>query len=311
MEFRRFGSSGIEVSATGLGCNNFGGRIDFEASRRVVHKALDLGVTFFDTADAYGNRGGSEEYLGRILGPRRSDVVIATKFGLPMSDGAPERDASSRYIARAVEASLKRLNTDYIDLYQIHYPDPATPIEETVTALDQLVRQGKVRHIGCANFRVWELVDAMRTADSLGLTRFVSCQNEYSLLVADAEQEMLPMCANFRVGFVPYYPLAGGLLTGKYRRGAALPTGSRLTVNARMGERYLTERNWRLVERFEAFARSRGRALADLAFAYLLACDVIPSVIAGATSPDQIEANVAASSWRLTADDVAAIEALY
>lgn len=312
MEFREFGSSGLRVSVVGLGCNNFGGRIDIETSRDVVHRALDLGITFFDTADVYGNRGGSEECLGRLLGPhRRREVVIATKFGMPMRDGAPERDASSGYVAQALEASLKRLNTDYIDLYQIHYPDPATPIEETLTALDRLVREGKVRHVGCANFRVWELVDGVRTADSLGLSRFVSCQNEYSLLVPDAEQEMMPMCANFGVGFLPYYPLAGGLLTGKYRRGAPMPAGARLTGNARMSERYLTERNWTRVERFERFARERGRALVELAFAYLLACDVIPSVIAGATTPGQVEANVNASSWRLTAEDVEAIEALY
>jgi aryl-alcohol dehydrogenase-like predicted oxidoreductase len=311
VEFRPLGTSGLSVSVAGLGCNNFGGRIDFAASRAVVHKALDLGVNFFDTADTYGERGASEEYLGKILGPRRNEAIIATKFGLPMSKDAPERNASSRYVMAAVEASLKRLGTDRIDLYQIHFPDPATPIDETLSALDQLVRQGKVRHIGVANFEIWQLVDAVRTARSLGLAVPVSLQHQYSLLVQDAEQELLPMTANFGMGFLPYYPLAGGFLTGKYRRGEALPAGTRLATTKRLADRYVTERNWDRIERLTAFAQAHGHTLVDLAFGWLLAPDIVSSVIAGATRPEQVEENVKASAWTLSADDMDAIEALF
>jgi aryl-alcohol dehydrogenase-like predicted oxidoreductase len=311
VEFRPLGTSGLSVSVAGLGCNNFGGRIDFAASRAVVHKALDLGVNFFDTADTYGERGASEEYLGKILGPRRNEAIIATKFGLPMSKDAPERNASSRYVMAAVEASLKRLGTDRIDLYQIHFPDPATPIDETLSALDQLVRQGKVRHIGVANFEIWQLVDAVRTARSLALAVPVSLQHQYSLLVQDAEQELLPMTANFGMGFLPYYPLAGGFLTGKYRRGEALPAGARLATTKRLADRYVTERNWDRIERLTAFAQAHGHTLVDLAFGWLLAPDIISSVIAGATRPEQVEENVKASAWTLSADDMDAIEALF
>jgi aryl-alcohol dehydrogenase-like predicted oxidoreductase len=311
VELRPLGTSGLRVSATGLGCNNFGGRIDFEASRRVVHKALDLGINVFDTADTYGERGRSEEYLGRILGPRRADVIVATKFGLPMSDGAPERNASSRYVMAAAEASLKRLGTDWIDLYQIHFPDPHTPIEETLTALDQLVRDGKVRHVGLANFEIWQLVDAVRTARGLGLSAPVSLQHQYSLLVQDAAQELLPMAANFGMGFLPYYPLAGGFLTGKYKRGAPLPEGTRLATTKRLADRYLTKRNWGLADKLTAFATARGHSLLELAFAWLLAHEPVASVIAGATRPEQVEANVAAAHWSLTADDMDAIDALF
>jgi aryl-alcohol dehydrogenase-like predicted oxidoreductase len=312
MELRPLGRSGLSLSVTGLGCNNFGGRIDFEATRRVIHKALDLGVNFFDTADTYGGNGGergrSEEYLGRILGPRRSEAIIATKFGLPMSGNARPRNASSRYVMAAVEASLKRLGTDYIDLYQVHFPDPDTPIEETLTALDALVRQGKVRHIGCANFEIWQLIDAVRTAKDLGLAGPVSCQNQYSLLVQDAEQEILPAAASFNLGFLPYYPLAGGFLTGKYRKDAPLPAGTRLASTKRLAERYVTERNWRLVEKLEAFVASRGRTLLELAFAWLLAHAPVSSVIAGATGPEQVEANAKAAEWTLSTEDMDAVE---
>lgn len=311
MEFRELGSSGLRVSAAGLGCNNFGGRIDFEATRRVVHKALDLGINFFDTADTYGDRGRSEEYLGKILGPRRDQVVIATKFGLPMSDGARPRNASSRYVVSAIEASLRRLGTDYVDLYQIHFPDLDTPIEETLTALDALVHQGKIRYIGCANFEIWQIVDAVRTAKSLGLAGLVSCQNQYSLLVQDAEQEILPAADNFRLGFLPYYPLAGGFLTGKYRRGEPMPEGSRLNTVKRLADRYLTERNWRLIEKLEALATARGHTLLDLAFAWLLAHRPVSSVIAGATKPEQVEANAKATAWVLSTEDMDAVDRVF
>ena len=315
MEFRPLGSSGIDVSVAGLGCNNFGGRIDFEATRRVVHKALDLGVNFFDTADTYGGAGGergrSEEFLGKILGSRRGEVVIATKFGLPMAKDAPERNASSAYVMTAVEASLKRLNTDYIDLYQVHFPDAATPIDETLMALDTLVRQGKVRAIGVANFEIWQLVDAVRTAKNLNLAVPVSLQHQFSLLIRDAEQELMPMASNFGMGFLPYYPLAGGFLTGKYRRDQALPEGTRLATTKRLADRYVTDRNWTLIEKLTAFAEARGHTLVDLAFAWLLAHNVVSSVIAGATSPEQVEINAAATRWTLTGADMDAIEELY
>jgi aryl-alcohol dehydrogenase-like predicted oxidoreductase len=309
VDTRALGASGIAVSALGLGCNNFGGRIGFDASRRVIHAALDRGVTFFDTADVYGERGGSEEILGRVLGPRRRDVVIATKFGMAMGDGLT--GASSRYVARALDASLKRLGTDYVDLYQIHFPDPATPIEETLSALDVLVRQGKARAIGCSNFAIFQLVDASRTSNSNDLARFVSCQNEYSLLNREAEQEILPIVAAYGMAFLPYYPLAGGFLTGKYRRGAAMPDGARLTGNPRQAERTMTERNWRLVEKLSAFAAARGHTLGELAIAWLLSRPVIASVIAGATTLEQIEANVRAATWTLSSEDVDAIDDLY
>jgi aryl-alcohol dehydrogenase-like predicted oxidoreductase len=314
MDTRVLGASGIAVSAIGLGCNNFGGRIGFEASRRVIHAALDRGITFFDTADVYGESGGSEDILGRVLGPRRRDVVIATKFGMAMGKGPTGElleGASSRYVVQAVDSSLKRLGTDFIDLYQIHTPDPATPIDETLAALDVLVRQGKVRAIGCANFAIFQLVDASRTSNSHDLARFASCQNEYSLLNREAEQEILPMVAAYGMGFLPYYPLAGGFLTGKYRRGAPMPEGARLTGNKRQAERTMTERNWRVVETLAGFAAARGRTLGDLAIAWLLSRPVVSSVIAGATTPEQVEANARAADWALTPEDVDAIDELY
>jgi aryl-alcohol dehydrogenase-like predicted oxidoreductase len=317
VEFRFIGNSGIKVSVAGLGCNNFGGRIDFAATERVVHKALDLGINFFDTADTYGGggsggaKGASEEYLGKILGPCRREVIIASKFGLPMNDGASERNASSHYVVNALEASLKRLNTDYIDLYQVHFPDPATPIEETLTALDALVRQGKVRAVGIANFEIWQLVDAVRTAKSLGLAVPISLQHQFSLLVRDAEQELLPMVANFGMGFLPYYPLAGGFLTGKYLRDVALPAGSRLATTKRLADRYITERNWNLIEKLTVFAEERGHNLVDLAFAWLLGHDVMASVIAGASMPEQVASNVAAAQWTLSTEEMDAVEELY
>ncbi|MGE5538144.1 MAG: aldo/keto reductase [Gemmatimonas sp.] len=311
MEMRALGASGIAVSAVGLGCNNFGGRIGLDESRRVIHAALDRGVTFFDTADVYGDRGGSEDILGKVLGPRRREVVIATKFGMAMGDDLALAGASSRYVMRAVEASLRRLGTDYIDLYQVHYPDPATPIEETLSALDVLVRQGKVRAIGCANFAIFQLVDASRTSNSHDLARFATCQNEYSLLNREAEQEILPIVAAYGMGFLPYYPLAGGFLTGKYRRGAPMPAGTRLTGNRRQAERTMTERNWRLLEALTRFAEARGRTIGELAVAWLLSRPVVASVIAGATTPEQVHANIVAATWSLTADEVDAIDGLY
>ena len=308
MEFRNLGRSGLRVSLAGLGCNNFGGRIDLEASRKVVHKALDLGITLFDTADVYGNRGGSETCLGEILGTRRKDIVLATKFAMPMDEAGKLKGASRGYIVDAVEASLKRLKTDWIDLYQQHRPDPATPIEETLRALDDLQRAGKIRYIGCSNLVSWQVVEAQWTSRERGLNAFASCQDEYSLLVRDAERELLPAMNAYGLSLLPYFPLACGMLTGKYKRNAAKPEGARLSNNQSLADRYFTDANWGIVEKLEAFASSRGRTLLDVAFGWLAAKPAIASVIAGATKPEQLEQNVKAVEWKPTADEMAEID---
>ena len=300
MEQRTLGNSGLRVSLVGLGCNNFGRRIDYTASRSVIHQALDLGITFFDTADAYRSPiGGSEEFLGKALGARRKDIVLATKVGMPI-DGSELRGASRRTIIAGVEASLRRLNTDWIDLYQQHQPDPLTPVEETLRAFDDLVRQGKVRYIGCSNLKAWQVVDARWTSRSLGLAPFVSCQNEYSLLMRGPDRELIPMMQAHGMGLLPYYPLAGGFLTGKYRRNAPMPDGARLTVHARYEGRFINDDNWPIVERLEAFANLCGRTLLDLAISWLAAQPCVSSIIAGATKPEQLEANIRAEGWALT-----------
>jgi len=310
---RNLGKSGLRVTTIGLGCNNLGGRIDLEASRRVVHKALDLGITFLDVADVYGGLGGghlgaSEECLGQILGGRRKDIVLGTKFGIAMSDTL--KGASRRYIMTAVEASLRRLKTDWIDLYQVHRPDAATPIEETLRALDDLVHQGKVRYLGCSNFAAWQVVDAQWTARHCGLNGFISCQDEYSLVVREIERELVPAIRANDLGLLPYFPLASGLLTGKYKRNTSMPQGGRLTETPRLAERYLKEDHWQKAERLEAFCAARGRSLLELAFSWLLARPAVASVIAGATRPEQLEANVKAGDWALSAEDLAEIDRL-
>ncbi len=310
MEQRNLGKSGLRVSLVGLGCNNFGGRIDLEASRKVVHKALDLGITLLDTADSYGNRGGSEEVLGRILGDRRKDIVLATKFAMPMNDAETLKGASRRYIMQAVDASLRRLRTDWIDLYQLHRPDPLTPIEETLRALDDLIRQGKVRYVGCSNLPAWQVVEAQWTARDGGLNAFISCQDEYSLVVRDLERELLPAMQAYGLGLLPFFPLASGLLTGKYQRNKPMPEGTRLANTQRLADRYLTETNWTIVERLQDFCAKRGRRLLELAFSWLAARPAVSSVIAGATKPEQIEQNTEAVEWALTADDLAEIDRL-
>jgi aryl-alcohol dehydrogenase-like predicted oxidoreductase len=310
MDQRALGKAGPKVSVVGLGCNNFGGRLDLEGARAVIHKALDLGVTLFDTADMYGNRGGSEEILGAVLGARRKDIVLATKFGMAMDDAGAMQGAAPAYIKRAVEASLKRLNTDWIDLYQLHQLDPKTPIEATLRALDDLVREGKVRYIGCSNLPAWQVVEAEWTSRAHGLAPFVSCQDEYSLLVRGIERELVPAMRAYGLGLLPYFPLAGGLLTGKYRRNAPMPAGARLAASKNMADRYMTEAGWQSVEGLGAFAAERGKTLLELAFAWLLARRPVSSVIAGATTPEQIEQNVAASHWKLTPEEVSAIDAL-
>jgi aryl-alcohol dehydrogenase-like predicted oxidoreductase len=310
MEYRSLGDSGLRVSQLGLGCNNFGRRIDYAASQPVVYKALDLGITLFDTADVYRSEiGGSEEFLGRALGPRRQDIVLATKVGMPMEPG--RHGASRHTIIAGVEASLRRLDTDWIDLYQQHQPDPLTPIEETLRAFDDLIRAGKVRYIGCSNFRPWQVVEARWTSRALGLAPFVSCQDEYSLLTRRADRELIPMMQAYGMGLLPYYPLASGALTGKYRRNVAMPDGARLTVHgARYGDRFLNDATWPILERLEAFAAACGRTLLELAFGWLAARPCVASIIAGATRPEQLAENVRAVEWRLTAAELQAIDLL-
>lgn len=310
VEQRRLGNSGLYVSEVGLGCNNFGGRIEADATRDVVAAALDAGINFFDTADVYGDRR-SETLLGQALGSRRHDVVIATKFAMATGPGLHDKGGSRRYVRRAVEASLKRLDTDYIDLYQMHAPDPATPIEETLSVLDDLVREGKVRYLGHSNFGGWQIADAHWTARLGRYTPFVTAQNHYSLLERGVRHEVLPACRRFGIGMLPYFPLASGMLTGKYQRDSAPPEGTRLARMEALARRALTEANFDKVEALSAFAAARGRSLLDLAFCWLLSQDVIVSVIAGATSAQQVADNAgAAAEWRLDAaemDEVAGI----
>jgi aryl-alcohol dehydrogenase-like predicted oxidoreductase len=307
---RALGKSGLQASIVGLGCNNFGRSADLAASRKVVHKALDLGITVFDTADIYGNRGDSETYLGEILGDRRKDIVLATKFGMPMDEVETLKGASRHYIMRAVDASLRRLRSDWIDLYQLHCPDALTPIEETLRALDDLIRQGKVRQIGCSNLAAWQVMEAHWTARYLGLNAFVSCQDEYSLLMREPERELIPAMQAYGLGLLPYFPLASGLLTGKYKRNAAMPEGTRLASIEKFAERFLTAENWRIVERLAAFCADRSRSLLELAFSWLAARPIVSSIIAGATSPAQVEQNVRAVDWTLTPEDMAEIDRL-
>jgi aryl-alcohol dehydrogenase-like predicted oxidoreductase len=310
VEFRNLGRSGLIVSAVGLGCNNFGGRSDAAATRAVVHKALDLGINFFDTSDTYGVAGNSEEYLGRALAGRRHEIVLATKFARPMDAPGRLQGASRRYVMSAVEASLRRLNTDYIDLYQQHIADPRTPIEETLRALDDLVRQGKVRYIGCSTLSAWQVVEAQWTSKHLGLNAFVSCQERYNLLDRDLDGAILPVIEQYGLGLIPFSPLANGLLTGKYRRNAPMPEGARLTTTPRIAERTLTERNWALAERLADFAEGRGRSLLDFAFGWLLRRPAVASVIAGATTPAQVAANVRAAEYVPSTEEMAELDRL-
>jgi len=306
MNLRNLGRSGLRVSLVGLGCNNFGQRMDLERSAKVIHKALDAGITLFDTADVYGGRGGSETAMGQILGDRRKDIVLASKCGMPMDEGE-KKGASRRYIMAACEASLTRLKTDWLDLYQVHRHDPLTPIEETLRALDDLVRQGKVRYIGCSNFSAAQMTEAQWAARHFNLNAFVSAQDEYSLLKRDLERENLGMMQNYGLGLLPYFPLASGLLTGKHKRGAAA-AGTRLQMQAFSG--FMNDANFDIVEKLEAFVKTRGRTMLELAFSWLAARPTVGSIIAGATRPEQIEANVKAADWALSAEDMAEIDKL-
>ena len=310
MNKRKLGNSDLEVSLVGIGCNNFGQRIDDATARKVVDAALEHGITLFDTADIYGGRGGSETTLGKILGARRKDIVLASKFGMPMDDAGTMKGASRAYIMSSVEGSLRRLKTDWIDLYQVHQPDALTPIEETLRALDDLVRSGKVRYIGCSNYAAWQVVEAAWTARQAGTASFISCQDEYSLLARGIEKELIPAMRSYGLGLLPYFPLASGLLTGKYRRNAALPEGSRMELHKNFADRFLSERNWQQVERLGQFCARRGRSMLELAFSWLAAQPTVASVIAGATRPEQIAQNAAAAGWTLNAEDLAELDRL-
>ncbi len=300
MELVDLGESGLRVSRVGLGCNNFGGRLDLEATRLVVDAAIDAGVTFFDTAEVYGGNGGSERLLGEILEGRRDQVVLATKFGWGQEHG----DGGAERIRPALEGSLERLRTDYVDLYYLHKPDPDTPVGETLTALDELVRAGTVRALGCSNFSAEQLSEAEQAARELGTARFTVLQNQYSLLERRDEDTVLPLCRELDVSYIPYFPLASGLLTGKYRRGEPAPEGSRLEGRAIEDERY--DR----VEALERFAEERGHTVHELAISALASTPGIGSVIAGATKPEQVRANAASASWRLSDEDLEALAAL-
>jgi aryl-alcohol dehydrogenase-like predicted oxidoreductase len=308
MTYRQLGDSGLTVSTVGIGCNNFGRRLDQDGTNAVVRQALDSGITLFDTADIYG-QGASEEMLGLALGSERENVVVATKFGMDMQ-GANGPDwgvrGSRRYVRKAVESSLRRLGTDWIDLYQLHRPDPQTPIDETLAALDELVREGKVRYLGSSNFTGWQVVDADWTARAAGTSRFVSAQNEYSLLERDVEDEVVPACEHVGVGLLPFFPLASGLLTGKYRRGEPAPEGTRL---AGMADR-LGGADWDTIEALEAYAAQRGLRPIDVAIGGLAAQPAVASVIAGATRPEQVVDNVRAGLWEPTAEDLAELDAV-
>jgi aryl-alcohol dehydrogenase-like predicted oxidoreductase len=310
MTYRQLGDSGLTVSTVGVGCNNMGRRLDKDGTRAVVDAALDVGVNFFDTADVYGSEpGASEDLLGQAVQGRRDDVVLATKFGKPMRGATlPEHEArgSRRYIRASVEKSLRRLRTDYIDLYQMHEPDVRTPIEESLDALDELVREGKVRYIGSSQFSGWQIVDADWTARTSGTARFISTQGEYSLLERDVEREIVPACEQMGVGILPFFPLSSGLLTGKYHRGEPPPDGGRLSES-----RYasvLAEANWDAIEALRAFAEARGITMLDVAIGGLAAQPAVASVIAGAMTAKQVRSNARAGSWEPSAQDLVEID---
>ena len=307
MEMRHLGNSGLEVSVIGLGCNNFGRRLDEKQTATVVSAAVDAGITLFDTADLYGENGTSETYLGKALKGHRDQVVIATKFGGPMGQLPMQKGGSRQHIFQAVEDSLRRLNTDYIDLYQMHFPDLNTPLEETMRALDDLVRQGKVRYLGHSNFSGWMIAHAHHIAVRDALTPFISAQNHYHLLNREVEPDVQPACTKFGLGILPYFPLASGLLTGKYRKGQVHPEGTRLSSGP-MAERILTDINIDKAESLFEWAEARGHTLLELAFSWLAQQPAVSSVIAGATNTDQISANVNAANWVLTSEELEEIE---
>lgn len=299
----------LEATIVGIGCNNFGRRLDRSGTETVVNAAMEGGINFFDTADVYGD-GASEEYLGKALGSRREEVIIATKFGAQLGNDPSRGGGSPRWIERAVEGSLKRLGTDHIDLYQLHRPDKNTPIEDTLEALDHLISSGKVRQIGCSNYSEAQIEDALSTSREHNLAQFVSVQNEYSLLHRDPEENgVIEACLTNQLALLPYFPLASGMLTGKYTRGKDAPAGSRLAgMPAARAERFANAQNFELMERLEAFAKERGHTILELAISWLVAQPVVSSVIAGATSPEQVRANAEAAKWELYPEDLEEID---
>lgn len=311
MELRNIGTSGLKVSALGLGCNNFGGRLDKAASGAVVHAALDVGVTLFDTADVYpmGVGGASEVFLGVALAKRRKDIVLASKFGMKMDEAGVKTGGSRRYIVAAVEDSLKRLNTDWIDLLQFHAPDPDTPIDETLAALDDLIRGGKVRYIGSSNFSAWQVVEAQYIARELGANRFIVTQEGYSMLTRGIEAEVIPVCQKYGLGVLPFFPLESGVLTGKYAVGQPAPDGTRLATSAHLATQFMTDAKVAKATQLDAIAKTAGLELIDLAFAWLLRDAVVPSVIAGASNASQITRNAQAVGAKLDSDLLATIGA--
>jgi aryl-alcohol dehydrogenase-like predicted oxidoreductase len=307
MEYRALGHSGLQVSVAGLGTNNFGRRCNLEQTTAVIHKALDLGVNFIDTADAYGDRL-SEEFIGKAIAGQRDDVVLATKFERPMGQGPLHGGTSRRYIMEAVHNSMRRLGTDYIDLYQIHFWNDATPIEETLRALDDLVRNGDVRYVGCSNFTAWQIVESIWIGRSEHLNPLISAQHHYNLLNRSIERDVVPVCRRYGLGIIPFFPLASGFLTGKYRRGEPPPAGARLGGGDRMASRALTDENFTTLETLERFAASRDHTVGELALAWLAAQPGVGSVIAGATRPEQVEENIRAFEWQLSAADLVELE---
>ena len=310
MEYRRLGSSGLKVSKIGLGGNNFGNRADEQTSITVINHALDLGINFIDTAESY-SKGRSEELVGKALKGKRWQAIIATKFGYPTSVGANEQGGSRNYIMKAVDASLKRLDTDYIDLYYMHYPDSETPIEETLRALDDLVRTGKVRYIGCSNFGAWQLCDALWTSKLNNLESFITVQSKYNLLERSIEQDLVPCCENYGIGVIPWGPLASGFLTGKYRRGQETPAGARLVNPPSIYRDILTDVNFDKLAKLETYAREHSHSIGELAIAWLLAHPWLSSVIAGAMNTEQVSANVAAVGWKLTTEDMLQLDEIF
>lgn len=309
MRERQFGTTELHISPVGLGCNNFGARLDRACARGVIHAALDAGINLLDTADAYGERGGSETILGEVLGDRRKDIVLVTKFGLPMDDEGRLKGGSTRYVMTAIEASLKRLKTDWIDLYYLHRPDPTTPIQETLEALNKLIEQGKVRYVGCSNMTAAQVIEAERVAKTDSLHRFISCQDRYNLLSRQIEGDLIPAMQSLELMLLPYFPLASGMLTGKYKFGAPIPQGVRLSQK-RYSDRFLNDENLRIVEKLRDFSERHGRSLLELAFGWLLSKPVVGCVIAGASTAEQVRQNVAASEWRLDASEMAEADRL-
>jgi len=307
VEYRNLGNSGLQVSVVGLGCNNFGMRLDAAATKAVVDKAIDMGITFFDTADVYG-RGKSEEYLAPALKPHRRNVVIATKSVSPMGEGPYWAGASRKYLMDAVDDCLRRLDTDYIDLYQMHRWDDRTPIEETLRALEDMVRAGKVRYIGCSNYTGWQVVEAAWVAKTEHLTPFISAQNQYNLLERNVERELVPACRKYGLSILPYFPLASGFLTGKYRPGEPPPEGTRLAGMGPMASRVLNEKNFDTLMKLESLAQRSGHTMLDLAIGWLASLPYVGSVIAGATKPEQVEQNVKAAEYRLTPEEMKEVD---